>query len=150
MGLLRAGIFSELIKKRRETIESHSQQDLLYMNLENCAEARRSNPVMRVLAEVTEVAVALAEMQTPTGKPPHGCRQCVGNPAGHVAKKVTVETGEDGVRASRPQVVDDNENTVYEDRTPDLTSDDVMGRIEPRQQSWSEAKGSRTVIDQEQ
>ena len=61
---------------------------------------------------------------------------------------MTVETGEDGVRAGCPQKVDDYENSVYEDRTPNRASDDAMGRIESRQQSWSEAQGSRTVIDQ--
>ena len=43
-----------------------------------------------------------------------------GKPAGHISKKMPVETGDAGVRAGCPQMVDDYENTVYEDRTPDL------------------------------
>ena len=134
-----------------ETIESQSQQDLLGKKLENYAEARRSNPVMSMLAEVTEAAVALADMQT---QPENlliavdDVTVAAGKPAGHISKKMTVGTGEDGVRAGCPQMIDDYENTVYEDRTPNLASDDAMGRIEPRQQSWSEARGSQTVIDQ--
>ena len=46
--------------KTTETIESLSQQDLLYKNLES----RRGKPDMSMLAEVAEAAVALAELQT--------------------------------------------------------------------------------------
>ena len=65
---------SELIKAT-ETIESLSQQDLLYRNLENCAESRRGKLDKSMLAEVAEAAVASAEMQTQPGDLPHCRRQ---------------------------------------------------------------------------
>ena len=40
-----------------ETIESQTQQDLLYKDLENYADARRNDPVRTMLAEVAEVAM---------------------------------------------------------------------------------------------
>ena len=54
---------SELVRTT-ETIESLSQRDLLCKNLENFAENRRGKPDMSMLVEITEEAVALAEMQT--------------------------------------------------------------------------------------
>ena len=50
--------------KTTETIESLSQQDSPYKNMENYAENRRGKPEMSMLAEITAEAVALAEMQT--------------------------------------------------------------------------------------
>ena len=61
---------------------------------------------------------------------------------------MAVATSEDGGPAGCPQQVDDCENAVYEDKTPSLASDDPMGRTEPRTLTWSEAQGSRTMIDQ--
>ena len=52
-------------------------------------------------------------------------------------REMTVETGEDGVRAGCPQKVDAYEKTVIEDRTKNFTSDDPMGRTKARQESWS-------------
>ena len=43
-----------------------------------------------------------------------------GAPASHLSKKMTVETGEDGVRAGCPQKVDAYEKTVIEERTKKL------------------------------
>ena len=53
----------ELIKMT-ETIECLSQQYLPHKNLENYAKNRRGKSDMSMLVEVTEAAVALAEMQT--------------------------------------------------------------------------------------
>ena len=49
-----------------------------------------------------------------------------------------------------PQKVDDHENSAIEDRVNNFAADEGwrMGRAEARQQSWSEAQESRTVIDQ--
>ena len=60
---------SELVKTT-ETIESLSQQDVLYKNLENYAENQRGTSEMSMLDEVAAEAVALAEMQTQVGDLP--------------------------------------------------------------------------------
>ena len=93
--------------------------------------------------------MVLAEAQTqPDDMAVDKVTDTAGAPASHLSKKMTVETGEDGVRAGCPQKVDAYEKTVIEDRTKNFTSDDPMGRTEARQESWSEAQGSRMVIDQ--
>ena len=76
-----------------------------------------------MLAEVAEAAMVLAEAQTQ----PDDLLMAVdkvtdtaGAPASHLSKKMTVETGEDGVRAGCPQKVDAYEKTVIEDRTKKL------------------------------
>ena len=78
---------------------------------------------MSMLAEVAEAAMVLAEAQTQ----PDDLLMAVdkvtdtaGAPASHLSKKMTVETGEDGVRAGCPQKVDAYEKTVIEDRTKKL------------------------------
>ena len=78
---------------------------------------------MSMLAEVAEAAMVLAEAQTQ----PDDLLMAVdkvtdtaGAPASHLSKKMTVETGEDGVRAGCPQKVDAYEKTVIEDRTKQL------------------------------
>ena len=76
-----------------------------------------------MLAEAAEAAMVLAEAQTQ----PDDLLMAVdkvtdtaGAPASHLSKKMTVETGEDGVRAGCPQKVDAYEKTVIEDRTKKL------------------------------
>ena len=59
-------------------------------------ETRRSNPVMSLLAEVTEAAVVLAEMQTQPGSfliAVDNVTVAAREPTGHISKKITVETG---------------------------------------------------------
>ena len=62
--LLKARLVVLELIKTTETIESPSQQDLLYKNLENYAESRRGKLDMSMVVEVTEATVALAELQT--------------------------------------------------------------------------------------
>ena len=83
-----------------------------------------------MLAEVAEAAMVLAEAPTQ----PDGLLVAVdkvtdtaGAPAGHLSKKMTVETSEDGVRKTEQKT--------------------LRWTIRWRQQSWSETEGSRMVID---
>ena len=138
----------ELVKTT-ETIESLSQQDSLYKNMENCAENRRGKPEMSMLAEITAEAVALAEMQTQPVDLPTSVDSVEVETiqmTGHIVKNmaVAVATGEDGGLAGCPQQVDDCENPVFEGRNPGCASDEPMERTNLRQLTWSEAQGSRT------
>ena len=54
---------SELVKTT-ETVESLSQKELLYTNLENYAESQRGKSEMSMLDEIAAEAAAVAEMQT--------------------------------------------------------------------------------------
>ena len=121
---------SELVKTT-ETIESLSQQDLLYKKMENYAENQRGKPEMRMLVEITAEAVASAEMQTRPVDLPTAVDSVEVETiqmTGHIVKNmaVAVATGEDGGPGCAQQV-DDCENTVFEGRTPGCASDEPWG-----------------------
>ena len=107
---------SELVKTT-ETIESLSQQDVLYKNLENYAENQRGTSEMSMLDEVAAEAVALAEMQTQVRDLPTAVdsmdAETKKNP-GHITKRMAVTTSDVRVPEGRPRQLDDYENTVYE------------------------------------
>ena len=105
-----------------------------------------------MLVAVTEAAVALAEMLTQPGDL-HIAEDSVvvaAGKAGHISKRIAVATSEDGGPAGCPQQVDDSENTVFKDRTPGCALDELVRRTDPRPLTWSEAQGSRKMIDQKQ
>ena len=116
--------------KTTETIESLTQQDLLYKNLENYAGNQRGESGMSMLDDVAAEAAALAEMQTQVEDIPTTVarKEVVTVPmAGHIAKRSAVAMGADGGPAGCPKVVDDCENMEDEDEIPDCASDDPMG-----------------------
>ena len=102
-----------------ETIESQTQQDLLYKDLENYADARRNDPARTMLAEVAEAAMMQAEAETQPDDP----AMAVGNvtetdgvPVGQISKKIAVEAGGSGMRPGSLNRIEDHENTAIEDR----------------------------------
>ena len=133
--------------KTTETIESLSQEDLLYKNLENYGMNLRGKSEMSMLDEVAAGAAALAEMQSHVGRIPTAVDSMERRDqkmAGYIVKRSAVATGADGGPAGCPKVVDDCENTVFEGKTPGCASDDPMGLTDRRQLTLSELQGDRT------
>ena len=134
--------------KTTETIESLTQQELLYTNLKNVAGNQRGEPGMSMLDDVAAEAAALAEMQTQVVEIPTivASMEVETVPmAGHIAKRSKVAMGADGGPAGCPKVVDDCENMEDEDEIPGCASDDRMGRMDRTQLTGSDPHVSWTA-----
>ena len=95
--------------KTTDTIESLTQQELLYKNLENYAGNQRGESGMSMLDNVAAEAAALAEMQTQVVDSPTivASMEVETVPmAGHIAKRSALAMGADGGPAGCPKVVD--------------------------------------------
>ena len=100
-----------------------------------------------MLVEVAEAAMVQAEPETQQDDSTmavDNVKVTDGVEFGHVVKKMVGEAGADGVRIGNPNKIDDHANTAIEDKAKSSV-DAPMGRIELKQQSWSEAQGRRTV-----
>ena len=122
-----------------------------HKDLENHAQTRRNDPARTMLAEVADPAMMQVDAETEPDDPAvavDNVTETDGVPVGHISKNIAFEAGGDGMRAGCPNMIDDHENIAIEDRAKTSAVDDPMGRAESRQQSCSEAQGSRTVHHQ--
>ena len=123
------------------------RQDLLYLDLPNPVE----EVTKKMLAEVAEAFTTQAESETQPDGPAmavDNVTEMDGAPVGHISKNIAVEAGGDGLRAGSSNRIDEHANTATDDRAKTSAVDDPMGRADSRQQSCSEAHGSRTAPHQ--
>ena len=143
MRIRRGGLKGPLSKPLRVERRQH----LLYLDLPN----RVEEVTKKMLAEAAEAATTQAESETQPGGPAvavDNVTEMDGAPVGHISKNIAVEAGGDGMRAGRSNRIDEHANTAIDDRAKTSAVDDPMGRAESRQQSCSEAHGSRTAPHQ--